>query len=522
MIYLRFEVLDVGQGLANFVEIYINGVLTTTMLLDIGTEREKHPSAVASVEDVVRRLGEMDHPNIAALVFSHKDKDHLSLLKPIIDQFKTPTGSGSGRTLTIDGIFHSAGLPDYNKAWKGNVIRQAAQHFDPTARTHIGRHGFPYRSTHFRQSMAEKQFWPWPGVVEQGEGNWQKPLLRHPELSALRLSALIVNVDSTRDIEEAFDTSKKAKLDPNAGSLVTVLSMKQKNGNDLAYVVTGDATALTLDHATSPRIARLHTLRRVYHVTAPHHGSFVTTLTAAGAKERRTLRAVLRAKRKKKTSHDWILNADSAAALSEFVESLRAETISASADVKEEWAHPAMMVLYYFRRYLKGEFIDPGMSPHHFITAYFDAFGEQMQFDDPEGSDVDEDWPPKQSYATVQVAKAIFTTRYILRTPPGVQTTQDLFYDVDVRTVSYYPRRHPDAYTKPESVNWLFDAIHDMTAPQDGPLPIALRVHDEALVAAMQARVEAIAPERIGPRLLNAHRVFHERVRFPSHVRRIG
>jgi hypothetical protein len=183
-----------------------------------------------------------------------------------------------------------------------------------------------------------------------------------------------------------------------------------------------------------------------------------------------------------------------------------------------------MMVLYYFRRYLEEDlsFEDSRMAgPHHFVTAYFDALGEVMVRLSETAVEDEQTWPPQQSYSTVQVAKPIFTTRYILDTKAAL-STQDLFYDVDTRSISEFPRKKRVAYLEPDTLNWVFPVT------EDGPQAIVMREHEEQdrpgkkSGGKLRARIEAILPEFIRPRLQNARPAAKERLTFPLHVRRIG
>src|SRR4028118_789745 len=92
---IKFQVLDVGQGSGNFIEIY--GAKTapdTTILIDLGSELESTAAGVPAAKYIVDKLKAMDEPTLDTMILSHSDSDHINLLDLVLDEFYPPNTPG--------------------------------------------------------------------------------------------------------------------------------------------------------------------------------------------------------------------------------------------------------------------------------------------------------------------------------------------------------------------------------------------------------------------------------------------
>jgi hypothetical protein len=81
-------VVDVGQGQCTFVEVYDNSdKLVHTLLIDCGTDKDSSQTE-ANLQKIADIVSDMETPTIDCIVFSHSDKDHISLTKSLLAKFK--------------------------------------------------------------------------------------------------------------------------------------------------------------------------------------------------------------------------------------------------------------------------------------------------------------------------------------------------------------------------------------------------------------------------------------------------
>ncbi|MCW3085512.1 MAG: hypothetical protein JWP12_2878 [Bacteroidetes bacterium] len=83
-------VVDVGQGQCTFVEIYdddgMDPKLIHTLMVDCGSDKESSQTGM-NLQYIADKVSTMDVPAFDCIVFSHSDKDHISLTKKVLDRF---------------------------------------------------------------------------------------------------------------------------------------------------------------------------------------------------------------------------------------------------------------------------------------------------------------------------------------------------------------------------------------------------------------------------------------------------
>ena len=495
MITIDFEVLNVGQGNANFIIVKRDGKIVTTFLIDIGTQREKSDlGAIASAGYIADVLSEMTAPHIAAVVLSHRDKDHIVLLPTILKRFKTrrkaPAGTPRKEILVIDGIFYGGSRKDYERAraifLTKNLIKDTEAYLDSRLENHIGRTPFPFNHSHFRDTVP-LQFWPWYGEVEQIDADGNKemvvPTPRGGDLG-ISLSALAVNVDPRKPAEDddLFD-KEWTGMEPNAGSLVVALLTRppgtpERDGR-VAFVATGDATGVTL-RRLQPWIKDSQYFPDVFHLTAPHHGAFRTSLSDEALKADR----IVTVQRVKKPE---IEDTEAAKTLRRFSRKIQAKTISASAGISLTYGHPSVTVLAALANYnaFAGRYADSRLTPphdrNHFITVWMERY---MTADTSGGPRFPQE---KSGYVTLQTDAAVYTTLY-LPSHKDVLSKANYVYafnadraDNGVTEIGAAP-----TINQPGTRSWIFSVTEDgtrsMTArpEDDNPMESLMKTGDRA------------------------------------------
>lgn len=331
---LEFHVLNVGQGSGNFVEIFkedSDSVPTTTVLIDLGSERASTAHDGPSVEVVIARLYTMSSPEIACLCLSHSDTDHVSMILQLLAAFNPPgvvDPSGKKKNLTIKKAYYGGNPSLYKKRGKANILLEVDKYM-PSGSPY----GMPTDTTSYKI------------------GN--DPLYRDDTL-ALKVMLLIGNSIKAEDeeIDDSSDLPKTGGLNLNTVSLVVVVDW-----NNVQFITTGDATGITMLRANGIMGKDSGSFfKDPLMITAPHHGSLTSALdfTGQGLGEFK----------------------DKLAQLDLFARRCGAKILTASAGEVSNFRHPSAYLLNIFWKYCTTEvpYSDPvALSNSHFYTAYYDS-----------------------------------------------------------------------------------------------------------------------------------------------------
>lgn len=365
MAEVRFQVLDVGQGSGNFVEIYTDDkdvVLGGTILIDLGTERDPGDLAqTATIEYVRERLASMTTPTINLLVLTHSDTDHINLIADLLGKF-TPQGQPPTPTkpnLLIETAWYAGEFDKFVKHSKANVITLINSYMA------TGTAAAQY-STGFSSFKTDPP-----------------PCYSKFDVKVYTLIAQVVN-----------EKSKASKETPhwiNTRSAVLLVSYKDK----IQWVVTGDATGNTLyqlnqilgQMQTDGRLATY--MGNVFMLTAPHHGSYATTFDIKGVRKKVLL------------PRDNTVN---------FANYVKAKCLSASAERVDNFKHPHWDVLSA----LSG----PVGKDKYFDPAYpIDQYGEHaVTVFIPPKTFAFCPWPATGNFYSFNTTSNIFTNLYCVTT----------------------------------------------------------------------------------------------------------
>lgn len=378
MAEVRFQVLDVGQGSGNFIEIYTDysdTKLGATILVDLGTERDPGDAAqTASIEYIRLKLCSMDQPTIDLLVLSHSDTDHINLISTLLANF-TPYGKPAvlGKPNLLIKIARYAGkYAKFSKRSGPNVLETVKKYMNGGSPEK-----YPDNYTSFK---TDKTF-------------------EYYNISGVYVFTLVANV-----INEGSSAQEESAHWINTRSAVLLISYQETQ-----YVVTGDATGNTiysmnyvLDYMTKNNQEGFFS--RVFMITAPHHGSKTTTFDIKGL------------------GHGNTVNPEEN--LKKFCNFLKPQCLSASAERVTKFKHPHWSVIHGMSEHLGKEIYFDANYPieqygYHSVTVYLN----QSTFTDCP-------WPPAGNFYSFNTEVNLFTNLYCVRTtyynvavPPGPAKT---------------------------------------------------------------------------------------------------
>lgn len=366
--FINCQVLDVGQGSGQLLELYdATHTMTSCVLVDLGSELEKETAGEASAIYVVKKLKHMKKPRIEAILLSHSDSDHINLLIVLLENFDPPGGTSGKPILEVGKIYYGGARNKYKK--RSTDYLTYASEYLADAKDLVN---FPNGATSY---FADDNEWKAFMSVED-------------------VDLYLVSGNTTKeDVElvEQSETRMRKMADPyaiNTKSLIFDCTY-----HDVNFILTGDATGLSLAHAN--QILKVSgPIAGVFMVAAPHHGSEATTLDLCGLSSD-TLD-------KEKLAHQN---------LTDFVNNVSAEVLTASAERVKKFKHPSMRVLDFFvpklsnTVYVKDDRLKPAQ--RHFYTAYF----AKDLINLAEGKKRKE-WPASANWYSIQSGANILTTLY--------------------------------------------------------------------------------------------------------------
>lgn len=369
---VNVQVLDVGQGSGNLVEIYDGFTLTHLVLIDLGSELNYDAAGRASATYVVNKIKEITPHVLDALILTHSDKDHVNLLKVLLENFAPPgTPPPSKPILTINKIYFGGARGKYKKG-KINYLTLAEKYLTP------------------KGSKATD----WAADVTGFDPASRQWVAFHSSAS-VQFYLIVANTTPALIDLVSESTAKLHKLpgsyNINMKSLVVDVFF-----NNVEWVITGDATGLTLAYCNQI-LASAGKLPGCFMVTMPHHASETTTFDLGGI-----------------DSDDFDRDGLAEQNLEDFVNYIDADTITASADQQRVFKHPSLRVMRFFW---------PNLDPHiwfrdnflrtdtHFYNAYFMRKSDELEFDSG-GMTAVEEWPTRSGWLTIQTEQNVFTTLY--------------------------------------------------------------------------------------------------------------
>jgi len=397
------QVLDVGQGSGNLVEIYDGAKLINTMLIDLGSTPSTATSGDEAVEYVVATLKSMDDPTIDVIALSHSDSDHINLIGKVLAKFKV-------EDLTINACYYGGSYDRYTK--RSVDILGEIDKYMPKGKSP---QGFGPHVTNYNESGKK-----WDAFHITAE---------------VKLSLVIGNCPTPGKLESPEEDTG-GRLDGFTINTWTTVVFAEWAGQ--RFVLTGDATGTTMAWCNGVFLVS-GTLSNVFMLTAPHHGSATSSFDIKGVEHQYTAQENVEY----------------------FADFVRATTVTASAERKERYKHPSAKVLSYFWKnressdtyFWQDATFLPGKN-RHFFTAYFIKADWDLSEPSSGGMDTDVKWPDADGWYTVQTGGNVYNTLYFVA---------DLQAGAGLPESKVYDKIVVPAPAPPVGVRWTFSVLPDGT-----------------------------------------------------------
>jgi beta-lactamase superfamily II metal-dependent hydrolase len=373
-----FNVLDVGQGSGNYIEVVDTPgqPATHTALLDLGSEREREAAGGPSASYIVASLKHMPQPRLDLVLLSHSDSDHINLIMDVLTPF-TPyipkKNEGKGTLHVVKTIYGHERAKYKLRKKKGED--KPKQILDEIEKYMNGGKADPVPP--FDSSFDHD---PVTTLAEAGPVKFYlligNELMPETDTKKRRITA-------GKGVKRPYKSGESLA---NTNSVVTIASYAKRQ-----IVVTGDATGITLDACNSrmtPEMRQKY-LPDVLMLTMPHHGSETTILNfkAPGLQPQDNIES--------------------------FAKNIRARTITASADQKSTFKHPSAWLLRFFWPYLAPlpMFKEKDLDDRHFYTVHF-VKNDFKREKTVKSKVQEEDWPQTDGWYTVQTNANVYCNMY--------------------------------------------------------------------------------------------------------------
>jgi hypothetical protein len=323
--YIVLTVVDVGQGQCTFLEVYDDTTptpkLINTVMMDCGSDK-KSEDTPTNLKYIAEKVASMTKPMFDCIIFSHSDKDHISLTEDVLDLFPAK------KKPVVKKVVYGGAYKQYKK---GNTnILDYLQENKYCKKKDITSTG-SYWSNYKRKS-----------------GKFEGVPLWESDDKAVKIYSIVANVLSETPDWKSNDedlTGKKAE-EKNRVSIICGLYFSGRS-----YVICGDATKITMS-ATNKLFKKTTVFDSNGMTTLPHHGSRTTTFGVPGTQD---------------PSDAAIKVVDT------FAKLLKSKVVSASAFEKHR--HPSMQVMSAFLPTLTNPFLRDARLKQkntHRLSAYVD------------------------------------------------------------------------------------------------------------------------------------------------------
>lgn len=339
---LRYTVLSVGQGDGNFIELLDdNNVTVFCMISDFGTTSGRSPKRTTALNTLIRdRLNTTkstsNEVTIDLLILSHADADHYNMAVDLITSYYVES-KDNGPQLRIKKVHYSGDPEEYGLDYKNKLDKDGKPMLDPKTKNNI-----KVRSFFVEIPNCDKKL-PWTGRFEQ----WST-FFDFLTSTGIAQSADIVRYQTK---SSSFESNSPVAIhtDSSNGLFVYILvagvgPIENTNGQSIISVTeykkwclihNADATLATLKAVKTYAEKLVTDGRRVFMMTAPHHGSYGTVFES--------------------NEEDYGQTSEGKDALKvvrEYTDILRPECLAASSYIKQDdFRHPnALMLALYGER----------------------------------------------------------------------------------------------------------------------------------------------------------------------------
>jgi hypothetical protein len=296
-------VVDVGQGQCTFVEIYDDTsptpVLTHTLLVDCGSDKQSTDTK-QNIQYIADKVAAMAAPAFDCVIFSHSDKDHVSLMETLLKDFPTTSPPNPPK---VKLVWYGGNWDQYTKGkLKFNILNHLVnKNYCP--KSEIKTTDSDYTGYDQKTKNYHAHFWQSPD-------------------KSVTLYCIGSNVLSD---DPDWDTHKKVGQQKGAEPTNRVSIIAGLYYAGVSYVLCGDATNKTMA-AANTLLAGTTVFDNNIMTTLPHHGSRTTGYAVkSGAKA----------------------SANNKLTVTTFAALMKSKTISVSAYQKHSHPSLEMMVDFY-------------------------------------------------------------------------------------------------------------------------------------------------------------------------------
>ena len=322
---ITLTVVDVGQGQCTFLEVYDDSTPTAkliqTVMMDCGSDK-KSDDTPTNLKYIAERVASMAKPAFDCIIFSHSDKDHISLTQDVLDLIPAK------KKPVVKKVVYGGDYDQYKK--NGTNILSDLQ-----------TNGYCKKKDITSPGSYWSNYVPTSGTFE-GDPLWES------SDKAVKIYSVVANVlsndpDWDSNDEDLYGSKAEEK---NRVSIICGLYY-----GGASYVICGDATNITMS-ATNQHFKGTTVFNKNKMTTLPHHGSRATAYGVSRAKD------------------------PSAAAIKvvdTFAKLLKSMTLSASAFEKHR--HPSMQLMSAFIPTLTTPFLRDARLKQkntHRLSAYVD------------------------------------------------------------------------------------------------------------------------------------------------------
>ncbi|TNE28812.1 MAG: hypothetical protein EP346_07900 [Bacteroidetes bacterium] len=315
-------VVDVGQGQSTFVAIYdsSNTKITNTLLFDCGSDKGSSEVYI-NLDTIAAMVLSMDKPIIDCMVFSHSDKDHISLTKYLLDKI------------------NETKKPLVKKVWYGgcwdNYTKYGFNILD-----YMSEEGF---CDMLNIDKTCGNFTNYSKTTDAYVGSLWKT--SSEQIAIFAIASNVISDDPDWDEDEDVGTQSNAE-EKNRVSIVCALYY-----GDTCFVICGDATNKTMA-AIGGLMTGSSKFSNNIMTTLPHHGSRATGFAVKSSDA---------------------ASSGAIAVVDTFAACVKSKTITISAYEKHH--HPSLELINHFIPTVTTPIIrDPRLNEanSHRVTAYFD------------------------------------------------------------------------------------------------------------------------------------------------------
>ncbi|MGN7819318.1 hypothetical protein ACTJJB_04265 [Chitinophaga sp. 22536] len=255
--FIVLTVVDVGQGQCTFLEVYDDSKtpkLIQTVMMDCGSDK-KSDDTPTNLEYIATRVASMAKPAFDCIIFSHSDKDHISLTQDVLDLIPAT------KKPVVKKVVYGGDYDQYEKSHV-NILDDLQTNGYCTRKDIISPGSYKTNYDKKNGKFAGRPLW------ESSD-------------KAVKIYSVVANVlsnDPDWDSNDEDLWGSKAE-EKNRVSIICGLYYA-----GVSYVICGDATNVTMS-VTNQLFKGTTVFKKNEMTTLPHHGSRATAYAVPRTKD---------------------------------------------------------------------------------------------------------------------------------------------------------------------------------------------------------------------------------------------